>query len=134
MRGFVTNIEKDALENEFFRKVLFTAEHSQLVLMSLKPGEEIGEEVHDTLDQFFRVEKGTGKVVIEGEEMEIGDGSAIVIPGGTKHNIINTSSSESLKLYTIYSPPNHQDGTIHETKEEAESAEGKEHFDGKTSF
>jgi len=132
MKGFVTNIEKDTENNNFFRKVIFTAKNSQLVLMNLKPGEEIGEEVHDNLDQFFRFEDGEGKVVIEGEEFQIGDGFAVVIPAGTKHNIINTSSEEPLKLYTIYSPPNHADGTIHKTKEEAEVSE--EHFNGKTSF
>jgi len=132
MKGFITNIEKDTLDNNFFRKVIFTARHSQLVLMSLKPKEEIGEEVHDTLDQFFRFEKGEGKVVIEGQEFPISDGSAVVIPAGTKHNIINTSATEPLKLYTIYSPPNHKDGTIHQTREEAEASE--EHFDGQTSF
>jgi len=132
MKGFVTNIEKDTENNDFFRKVIFTAKHSQLVLMSLKPQEEIGEEVHETLDQFFRFEEGEGKVVIEGEEFEVSDGSAVVIPAGTRHNIINTSSENPLKLYTIYSPPNHAKETIHQTKEEAEAAE--EHFDGKTSF
>lgn len=132
MRGFITNIEKDTLNNSFFRQVIFTASHSQLVLMSLVPGEEIGEEVHDTLDQFFRFEQGEGKVVIEGEEVAIKDGFAAVIPAGTKHNIINTSTNQSLKLYTIYSPPNHQDKTIHKTKEEAENAQ--EHFDGQTSL
>ena len=99
--------------------------------MSLLPGEEIGEEVHDTLDQFFRFEKGQGKAVINGVESDIGDGSAVIIPAGTKHNIINTSQADSLKLYTIYSPPNHADGTIHQTKEEAEASD--EHFDGKLS-
>jgi len=132
MKGFITNIEKDTESNNFFRKVIFTAKHSQLVLMNLKPGEEIGEEVHNNLDQFFRFEKGKGRVVIDGEEFQIEDGFAVVIPAGTKHNIINTSSEMPLKLYTIYSPPNHQDGTIHKTKEEAESSE--EHFDGLTSF
>jgi mannose-6-phosphate isomerase-like protein (cupin superfamily) len=132
MKGFITNIEQDTDNNDFFRKVIFTAKNSQLVLMTLKPNEEIGEEVHETLDQFFRFERGTGKVVLEGEEFEVKDGFVAVIPAGTKHNIINTSSSEPLKLYTIYSPPNHADGTIHETKEIAEAAE--EHFDGKTSF
>lgn len=132
MKGYIVNIEKETRENNFFRKVLFTNHHSQLVLMSLKPKEEIGEEVHDNLDQFFRFEEGEGKVVIEGEEFLIEDGFAAVIPAGTKHNVINTSSETPLKLYTIYSPPNHQDGTIHKTKEEAESSE--EHFDGKTSF
>src|SRR4030042_3769100 len=125
MKGFINNIEKDTLENDFFRKVIFTAEHSQLVLMSLKPNEEIGEEVHDTLDQFFRFEKGKGKVVLEGEEFEITDGFVLVVLAGTKHNIINTSSEEALKLYTIYSPPNHEDKTIHKTKEEAQAAESK---------
>jgi len=132
MRGFITNIEKDTENNIFFRKVIFTAKHSQLVLMSLKPGEEIGEEVHNNLDQFFRFEEGKGRVVIEREEFRVEDGFAIVIPAGTKHNVINTSLTEPLNLYTIYSPPNHKDGTIHKTKEEAESSE--EHFDGKTSF
>jgi len=131
MKGFVNNIEKLTLANDNFRKVLYTAKHSQLVLMSLGPGEEIGEEVHDTLDQFFRFEKGKGKVVVEGKESEITDGFAVVIPAGTKHNIINTSQSDSLKLYTIYSPPNHADGVEFKTKEEAEASD--EHFDGKLS-
>jgi len=131
-KGYVINIEEATKENDNFRRVLYTAKHSQLVLMSLKPGEEIGEEVHNNLDQFFRFEEGEGKVVIEGEEFQIEDGFAVVIPAGTKHNIINTSSEIPLKLYTIYSPSNHRDGTIHKTKEEAESSE--EHFDGKTSF
>ncbi len=128
MKGFVTNIEKDALASEDFRKVIYTAKYSQLVLMSLKAGEEIGEEVHQ-LDQFFRFEKGQGKVVIDGVEHEVTDGSAVVVPEGAKHNVINTGDSE-LKIYTIYSPPNHQDGTVHHTKAEAEASE--EHFDGKT--
>jgi len=129
MRGYVINIEKETLENELFRKVLFTANYSQLVLMSLKPNEEIGEEVHG-LDQFFRFESGNGKVVLNGEEAEVSDGFALVVPAGTLHNIINTSSDKPLKLYTIYSPPNHQDKTIHSTKAEAV----EEHFDGKVSF
>ncbi len=128
MKGYVINIEEAAKENNDFRRVLYTAEHSQLVLMSLKAGEEIGMEMH-TLDQFFRVEKGEGKAVIEGVEHEIKDGSAIVIPAGTNHNIINTGSQE-MKLYTIYSPPNHRDGVIHSTKEIAEADD--EHFDGET--
>jgi len=131
-KGYVINIEEATKENDNFRRVLYTAKHSQLVLMSLKPGEEIGEEVHNNLDQFFRFEEGEGKVVIEGEEFQIEDGFAVVIPAGTKHNIINTSSEMPLKLYTIYSPPNHKDVTVHKTKEEAESSE--EHFDGLTSF
>ena len=130
MKGFVQNIEKVTLANDNFRKVIYTAKHSQLVLMSLLPGEEIGEEVHETLDQFFRFEKGKGMVVISGQESEITDGFAVVIPAGTKHNIINTSQMDSLKLYTIYSPPNHADGVEFKTKEEAEAS--KEHFDGKT--
>jgi len=128
MKGYVINIEEGAKENNDFRIVLYTAKNSQLVLMSLKAGEEIGMEMH-TLDQFFRVEKGEGKAVIEGVEHEIKDGSAIVIPAGTNHNIINTGSQE-MKLYTIYSPPNHRDGVIHSTKEIAEADD--EHFDGKT--
>ena len=131
MKGFVQNIEKVTLANDNFRKVIYTAKHSQLVLMSLLPGEEIGEEVHETLDQFFRFEKGKGMVVISGQESEITDGFAVVIPAGTKHNIINTSQMDSLKLYTIYSPPNHADGVEFKTKEEAEASD--EHFDGKLS-
>ena len=129
MKGYVINIEKASIDNDNFRKVLYTAPHSQLVLMSLLPGEDIGEETH-TLDQFFRVEKGIGKSVLNGVEYPIEDGSAIVIPAGVKHNIINTSTEEPMKLYTIYSPPNHRDGVIHSTKEEAEA--DSEHFDGKT--
>jgi len=130
MKGYVTNIEQSTKENENFRRVLYTAKHSQLVLMSLKPGEEIGEEVHDNIDQFFRIDAGEGKAIIEGEEHDIENGDAIVIPSGTKHNIINTSVDEPLKIYTIYSPPNHRDGVIHAIKEEAETDD--EHFDGKT--
>lgn len=125
MNGYVTNVEKDALENEYFRKVLYTSGHLQLVLMSLKPSEDIGEEVHQ-LDQFIRVEKGTGKSVLDGEERPLEDGSSVVIPAGTKHNIINVSTTEPLKLYTLYGPPNHKDGTIHKTKAEAEAAEHHE--------
>lgn len=121
--AYIDNIEKATLENDYFRQVLFTAGHSQLVLMCLKAGEEIGEEIHDSVDQFFRFEKGQGKVVINGEETAISDGFAVVIPAGTRHNVVNTSDSEPLKLYTIYSPPNHPDGTIHKTKEEAVAAE-----------
>lgn len=129
MKGYITNIEKDALENENFRKVLYTAKNSQLVLMSLLPNEDIGEEVHG-LDQFIRIEAGEGKAVLDGVEHEISDGLAIVIPAGTIHNIINTSETEKLKLYTIYSPPEHQDGVVRETKADAIAQE--EHFDGKT--
>src|SRR3989344_296291 len=130
MKGDVTNIEKDTVENNNFRKVVYTAPNSQLVLMSLKPGEDIGSEVHQ-LDQFLRVEKGTGKTVLNGAEYPIEDGSAIVVPAGTEHNIINTGETE-MKLYTVYSPPNHRDGVTHRTKEEA-VADEEERFDGKTS-
>jgi len=130
MKGYIENIEKLTLENNHFRKVLYTAKNSQLVLMSLKPGEEIGEEIHE-LDQFIRCEKGEGKAVLDGVEHAISDGFAIVVPAGASHNIINTGAGESLKLYTLYSPPNHRDGVIHESKEEAERDE-EEHFDGVT--
>ena len=121
MKGYVDNIEQRALENEYFRKVLYTGANVQLVVMSLKPGEEIGEEVHQ-LDQFVRVEGGEGKAVLDGVESSIADGTAVIVPSGTKHNILNTGSS-SMKLYTLYAPPNHPDGTIHKTKAEAEAAE-----------
>lgn len=127
-KGYVDNIEKLTLENDNFRKVLYTGAHCQLVLMSLKPSEDIGMEVHDTVDQFFRIEKGNGKVIIDGVEHEISDGSAIIIPAETQHNVINTSTTEFLRLYTLYSPANHKDGTIHITKADAEANE--EHFDG----
>jgi mannose-6-phosphate isomerase-like protein (cupin superfamily) len=123
MAGYFGHIEKDTLENSFFRKVLFTAPHSQLVVMSLKPGEEIGMEVHPDNDQFLRFEKGIGKAIIAGEEFEIKDGDCVVIPAGNQHNIINTSATEEMKLYTIYSPAHHPDGTVHKTKAEALAAE-----------
>lgn len=132
MKGYVTNIEKAALDNDFFRKVLYTGHHSQLVLMSLNPGEEIGMEVHSNVDQFFRVDAGSGKVIIDGNETEIGNGFAIVIPAGANHNLINTSTTEKMKLYTIYSPANHRDQIVHKTKADAEADEGIEHFDGTT--
>ena len=122
MAGYKTNIEKENLENTYFRKVLFTAPHSQLVVMSLNPGEEIGMEVHH-LDQFIRFEKGEGRVILDGEEYAIKDDDVVVIPEGTEHNVINTSTTEPLKLYTIYSPPEHKDGTSHKTKAEADAAE-----------
>ena len=130
MKGFVSNIEKDTLENGNFRKVLYTSKHNQLVLMSLKPKEEIGMEIHNENDQFFRFEKGQGKCVIDGNEYELKDGSAIIVPAGAQHNIINVSSAEDLKLYTIYSPAHHKDGVGRATKEEAE-ADSPE-FDGIT--
>jgi len=118
MQGFITNIEDDTQTNEFFRKVLYTAPHSQLVVMALPPGTDIGMETHAEHDQFIRVESGTGKSVLNGEEHDLSDGSAVVIPAGTEHNIVNTGSVV-LKLYTIYTPPEHKDGTVHKTKEEA---------------
>jgi mannose-6-phosphate isomerase-like protein (cupin superfamily) len=129
MKGYVTNIEQAAMENEYFRKVLYTDERVQLVVMSLKPSEDIGEEVHQ-LDQFIRVEAGEGSAVLDGVAHEIKDGFAIVVPKGTLHNIIN-SDKGPMKLYTVYAPPNHKDGTIHKTKADAEADEG-EHFDGRT--
>ena len=129
MKGYVTNIENDTLENRDFRRVLYTGKNSQLVLMSLRPREEIGEETH-TLDQFIRVEAGSGAAILDGVKHQISDGSAVVIPAGTKHNIINDSDRDELKLYTLYSPPEHRDGTIHRTKTDALSHE--EHFNGKT--
>ena len=130
MKGFCSNIEKDTLENTNFRKVLYTAKHSQLVLMCLKPNEEIGMEVHTDNDQFFRFEKGQGKAVIDGNEYDLTDGMAVIVPAGAEHNIINTSATDELKLYTIYSPAHHQDGVVRATKAEAE-ADSPE-FDGKT--
>lgn len=130
MKGFNSNIEKDTLENGSFRKVLYTGGHSQLVVMSLRPGEEIGMEVHPDNDQFLRFEKGTGKVIIDGNEYSIADGFAVIVPAGAEHNVINISETEELKLYTVYSPAHHKDGTIHETKEDAMASE--EEFDGKT--
>ncbi|MFA5778155.1 MAG: cupin domain-containing protein [Candidatus Paceibacterota bacterium] len=130
MKGFNVNIEKDAVENVNFRKVLYTGKHCQLVLMSLKPNEEIGMEVHTDNDQFFRFEKGEGKCIIDGNEYVLNDGSVIIVPAGAEHNIINTSSVDDLKLYTIYSPAHHKDGVVRATKEEAEK-DGPE-FDGVT--
>ncbi len=116
---YVTDIEGKTLANDRFREVLFTADHVQLVVMALHPGEDIGLETHHDTDQFIRIEAGAGKAVLDGVEHELGDGSAVVIPAGTEHNIINTSDTEALKLYTLYSPPEHADGTIHETKADA---------------
>jgi len=130
MKGYVINIEKNTLENENFRKVLYTSKYSQLVLMKLNPGEEIGMEVHPDNDQFFRIEQGQGKCIIDGNEYKLEDGTAVVVPAGAQHNIINVSSTEELKLYTIYSPAHHKDGIVRTTKEEAE-ADSPE-FDGKT--
>lgn len=127
MNGFVKDIESITVQNSYFRRVLYTAKHSQLVVMSLLPSEEIGEEVH-TLDQFFRVEQGTGEAVLDGVRTAIASGFAIIVPAGSNHNIINTGNLP-MKLYTLYSPPNHRDGVVHHTREEAEA--DSEHFDGK---
>lgn len=127
MAGFVTNIEKKSLENYNFREVLFTGPCSQLVVMSLRPGEDIGMETHDGVDQFIRVEAGTGKAVLNGVEHPLEDGSAVVIPAGVEHNIVNTSKNEPMKLYTIYSPPEHPQGTVHSNKAEAIEYEKKKH-------
>lgn len=129
MKGFVTNIEAVTLENEDFRRVLYTAEHSQLVVMSIPAGEDIGEEVHD-VDQFIRIEEGEGQSVLDGVERELTDGSVVVIPAGVRHNIKNTSQSDALKLYTLYSPPHHEDAVVHKTK--ADALKDGEHFEGKT--
>ncbi|HVX92655.1 MAG TPA: cupin domain-containing protein [Candidatus Dojkabacteria bacterium] len=120
MTGYVGNLEEQTLSNQSFRKVLFTSTHGQLVVMSLLPNEEIGEEVH-TVDQFFRIEKGQAKVIMNGEESIVSDGFAIVVPAGTNHNIINTSATERLQLYTIYMPAQHRDGVEHKTKAEGEA-------------
>ena len=129
MSGYITNIEEHTFKNENFRQVLYTGENSQLVLMSLRPKEEIGEETH-TVDQFIRIEAGQGFAILDGVKSPIADGTAVVIPAGTKHNIINSSDNDELKLYSLYSPPEHRDGTIHKTKADALSHE--EHFDGRT--
>lgn len=130
MKGFKINIDKITRDNTNFRKVLYTSKHSQLVLMSLQPKEEIGEEIHPDNDQFFRIESGQGKCVIDGNEYEIKEGDAIVIPAGAKHNIISTETNAGLKMYTIYSPAHHKDKLVRTTKKEAEMA-GVE-FDGVT--
>lgn len=129
MKGFIGDIEELTEENTDFRRVLYTGRHLQLVLMSLEPGEEIGEEVHDDRDQFFRVEEGEGEVWIDGNRTEIEDDTAIVVPAGARHNIVNTGD-EPLRLYTLYAPPEHRDGTVHPTKADADASE--EHFDGRT--
>jgi len=128
MTGYVGHIEKLTEKNKYFRQVLFTGKYAQLVVMNLLPGEEIGNEVHHTVDQFFRIEEGEAKFVFEGkEEHLVQAGDAVIVPAGTFHNVINTSSKEPLKLYTVYSPPNHPDGTVHKTKAEAEAAEAAHH-------
>ncbi|GIW64285.1 MAG: cupin [Patescibacteria group bacterium] len=128
MAGYHTNIEKETLENSYFRKVLFTGKYSQLVVMSLKPVEEIGNEIHETVDQFFRIEQGEAKVVLNNgeEEFIVKEDEVFIVPAGTWHNVINVGDKD-LKLYTIYSPPNHPDGTVHKTKQEAEEYEKQHH-------
>lgn len=127
MAGYIVDIEKKTLQNDYFREVLYTAQHSQLVVMSLLPNEDIGVEVHEIVDQFIRIEEGEGKAILNGQEQVIANGSAIVVPAGTKHNIINTSADKKLKLYTVYSPAHHKDKTIHKTKEEA-SKDSNDHI------
>ena len=129
MTGYAGNIEKQTLKNNYFRQVLYTGKHAQLVVMCLQKGEEIGNEVHKNVDQFFRIEQGEAKFVFNGKEVHVvRNGEAAIVPAGTYHNVINTGK-EQLKLYTIYSPPNHPDGTVHKTKAEAEEAEKAEHHD-----
>jgi mannose-6-phosphate isomerase-like protein (cupin superfamily) len=128
MSGYVGSIEKETLKNTYFRQVLFTGKHAQLVVMCLQPGEDIGNEVHPNVDQFFRIEQGEAKFVFNGkEEHLVGDGDAVVVPAGTYHNVINASKTSQMKLYTIYSPPNHPDKTVHKTRAEADAAEKAEH-------
>ncbi len=129
MKGFIDDIEALTLGNDAFRRVVYTGKEMQLVLMTLGPGEEIGEEVHEDRDQFFRVEGGTGEVTIDGRKTKIEDATAIVVPAGARHNVKNTGT-EPLKLYTIYAPPEHAEGTVHRTRGDAERSE--EHFDGRT--
>ncbi|HYH12428.1 MAG TPA: cupin domain-containing protein [Thermomicrobiales bacterium] len=127
MAGYIVNIERESLDNTAFRRVLYTAPNLQLVVMTLHPGEEIGMEVHDEGDQFIRVEGGDGEAILNGERHSLGDGTSVVIPAGVEHNIVNTSSDRPLHLYTIYTPPEHPDGTVHETKAEADEYEKTHH-------
>ena len=125
MNGYVTDIERDTLSNEDYRRVLYTGPNTQLVLMTLQPGEEIGLETHAEHDQFIRVEAGTGVVILNGRKHDLSDGSAVVIPAGVEHNVVNTSSEARLQLYTLYSPPEHPDGTVQHTKRDEEIAHKK---------
>ncbi len=127
MAGYRVDLETATLENGDFRRVLYTAPHSQLVLMTLQPGEEIGLERHDGIDQFIRVEAGQGEAILDGERQPLADGSAVVVPAGTEHNVVNTSATEPLRLYTVYTPPEHPDGTVHRTKQEADEYEREHH-------
>jgi len=130
MKGFNTNIEQDTLDNTDFRRVLYTGKNSQLVLMSLQPNEEIGLETHPENDQFLRFEAGRGVVIIDDNRYEVADGDAVIVPAGARHNVVNLSESEQLKIYTIYAPPHHKEGTVHATKKDAETND--EEFDGET--
>ncbi|HEX8231842.1 MAG TPA: cupin domain-containing protein [Caulobacteraceae bacterium] len=132
MKGFVDDIEHLTKANADFRRVLYTGRNLQLVLMTLKPGEEIGEEVHEDRDQFFRIEDGEGAVFIDGARHEVEDDDAVIVPAGARHNVVNTGE-EPLKLYTLYGPPEHRDGVVHRTKDDAERDHDNDHFDGKTS-
>lgn len=127
MTGYLQNIEELTLANQNFRQVLYTGQHAQLVVMSLKPNEEIGMEVHEIVDQFIRIEAGEGKAIINGEEHLLKDGDALIIPAGAQHNVVNTSAEKPLKLYTVYSPPHHKDGIVHATKQDAE-ADASDHL------
>ena len=130
MKGYVATLEKETERNSDFRRVMYTGKYSQLVLMSLKPGEEIGEETHRDVDQFFRFEKGEGKVIIDGAEHRVKNGDGVIVPAGARHNVVNVSKRMTLRFYTIYSPPEHQDGVVRHTKSDAMASE--EHFDGRT--
>jgi mannose-6-phosphate isomerase-like protein (cupin superfamily) len=130
-KGYVKDVAKATLDNNNFRKVLYTGEHAQLVVMALKPGEEIGEEVHEDRDQFFRFEQGQGEVHIDGKKNKVEDDVGVIVPAGSKHNVVNTGD-EPLKFYTIYGPPEHKDGTIHKTKAQAEKDEENDHWEGET--
>jgi mannose-6-phosphate isomerase-like protein (cupin superfamily) len=132
MKGYVENIEEATVANEDFRRVLYTGKNLQLVLMTLKPGEEIGEEIHEDIDQFFRVEEGQGTIYIDGNASEIEDDFAAIVPAGARHNVVNTGA-EPLKLYTLYAPPEHKHGTVHKNKDQAERDHENDHFDGETS-
>ncbi|QPQ54122.1 cupin domain-containing protein [Allosphingosinicella flava] len=131
MKGYCDDIEKVTLDNEDFRRVLYTGQHLQLVLMTLQPGEEIGEEVHEDRDQFFRIEEGSGEVRIDGVANKVEDDFAVIVPAGARHNVVNTGD-EPLKLYTLYGPPEHRDGTVHKDKDQAKRDHDNDHWDGET--
>ncbi|MGI9042660.1 MAG: cupin domain-containing protein [Gemmatimonadaceae bacterium] len=125
MKGYLTNIEEDTLTNDDYRRVLFTGEHTQLVLMTIQPGDDIGREKHEGHDQFIRIESGTGELLMDGRVQPVSDGSAFIIPSGIEHNVTNTSADEPLRLYTLYSPPEHPDGTVQRTKQDERSAKSQ---------